>query len=118
MDAIAFDAAAHLIGHSVDAGEWFQFVGLTLRWPAIRAAVPDLLSIAAVVPNDLSQVGKGVCPAAADDDGQTGIELIGGELVDAVTARSSIPRTMFSRAQLPSYSQLRTVIPMRVMGSG
>ena len=78
------DRSAHLIGHAVDAGERLHFIGLTLRWSAILAAVPDLPCVAALEANDLSKVGKGVGSDAADHDGQTGIELISGEMVAAV----------------------------------
>ena len=84
MHSIVFDRSAHLIGHAVDAGEWLHFIGLTLRWSAILAAVPDLLGVAAVEANDLSKVGKGVGSDASDHDGQAGIELIGGKMVAAV----------------------------------
>ena len=103
MDSLVFDRSSHLIGYAVDAGERLHFIGLTLRRSAILAAVPDLSCVAAVEANDLSKVSKCVGSDPADHDGQTGIELIGGRwLPPSRTARSSIPRTMFSRAQLPS----------------
>ena len=86
INTLVFDGGAHLIGHPLDAGQGFQFVGLTLRWSAIRAAVLNLLSIAAVKvkPNNLSLVGRGACPAAANDDGHTAIEFIGEKQVLAL----------------------------------
>ena len=78
IDTLLVDGAAHLIWHPVDAGQGFDFEGLSLYWAAILAAVPDLLSIDAVQPDDLAELGKGVGPDPADNDVQTGIKFIGG----------------------------------------
>ena len=86
INTLLVDGASHLIEHAMDGGEQLHFVGLTLRWSAIRAAVLNLLSIAAVKvkPNNLSLVGRGACPAAANDDGHTAIEFIGEKQVLAL----------------------------------
>ena len=84
INSLVFDRSAHLIRHAVDAGERLHFICLTIRRTAILAAAPDLSCVAALEANDLSKVSKGVGSDPADHDGQTGIELIGGEMVAAV----------------------------------